>query len=247
MKKQKPEYEKAILSVKKQFIAIAGKEAWARESGFALSWIGRTSDLPTSDPESIKQAVLNIAHTGITLNPIFKEAYLFSRDGKCYLDFSYRGLIKIATSDGSIIAMNANVVFVGDEFECEQGTNARIHFRQNDGTAHEETIRKNPMQIWEYMKWAFSIATFQNGHQDFVVLSKTKLKKTWDETGAKESSINCLWAEEWIRKTVLRYHSKTLPHAHKLVTAVSVMNELEGVSKKKSKPESRLMKRMKKK
>jgi recombinational DNA repair protein RecT len=172
MKKEKPAYEKAILSAKKQFIAIAGKEAWTRESGFALSRIGMLSELASCDPESIKQAIINIAHTGISLNPIFKEAYLFARDGKCYLDFQYRGLIRLATADGAIISLNANVVYVGDEFECEQGTNARIHFRQNDGTTHEETIRKNPKQIWEYVKWAFSIATFKTAIKNLLCYPK---------------------------------------------------------------------------
>jgi recombinational DNA repair protein RecT len=247
MKKQKPEYQKAILSAKKQFIAIAGKEAWTRESAFMLDRCKRvTPELMNVDPESLKQAFLNIAYTGTTLNPMFREAYTIIRDRKCFLDFTYRGLIKLATADGAIISLNANVVYAGDEFECEQGTNARIHFRQNDGTTHEETIRKNPKQIWEYVKWGFSIATFQNGHQEFVVLSNNKLKKTWDETGAKESPINNLWPEEWIRKTAIRYLSKTLPSAKRLVTAVAVLNEHEGISNKKRKPESRLMGRMKK-
>jgi recombinational DNA repair protein RecT len=105
-----------------------------------------------------------------------------------------------------------------------------------------DEIARSPKLIWEYVKCAFSVATFPNGHQDFIVLPKFKLLKTWQQS--EKSEISKMWPEEWMRKTAIRYHSKTLPHARKLLSAVAVMNQHEGV--KKGKSESRLMRRIKK-
>ncbi len=244
MKKDKPVYEKAILSAKKQFIAIAGKEAWSRESGFALSKIG-ISEISSCDPESIKQAVMNIAYTGTSLNPIYQESYLIARDGRCFLDFTYKGLIKIATSEGAIVSLSAGAVYTWDQISHQQGTNAFLDVIQSMDPPHDpDDIARNPKMIWEHLKCAYSIATFPNGAKDFILLPKFKLLKTWNNT--EKSAINLAWPEEWIRKTAIKYHSKTLPRAQRLVTAVAVLNEHEGVSKKKKKPESRLMGRMKK-
>lgn len=244
MKKSKQPYEIAILSAKKQFISIAGKEAWDRELLFLKTFLPMYS---VSNVESIKQSILNLAITDVTLNPIFHESYLIERDGKLFLDFTYRGLIKISTSEGAVISMSAGVVYAWDEIKFKEGTKAFLDIIPNLNPPKDpDEIVRNPKLIWEYTKCAYSIATFPNGQQDFIVLPKFKLLKTWNMTSANASPINQMFPEEWIRKTAIIYHSKSLPHAQKLVTAVSVINEHAGVANKKSKPKSRLMQRIKK-
>ncbi len=263
MKKSKQPYETAILSAKKQFISIAGKEVWAREIDNILFYFKLNTAHHSCDPESIKRSVINVAHTGVTINQVFNEAYFMVRDGKSYLDFTYRGLIKIATSEGAVTSINASVVYNWDKFEAEQGTNAKLVHIPNmlppknpkdvpemDCTIYPakdpDEIARNPKLIWEYARCAYSIATFPNGQKDFIVLPKFKILKTWNMTCANASPINQMFPEEWIRKTAIIYHSKSLPHTQKLVTAVSVINEHEGMTNKKSKPKSRLMQRIKK-
>lgn len=247
MPKTKPSYEKAILSAKKEFIAITGKAVWERESKFAMMRFNMNThalQLRACEPESIKQAVLNIAHTGVTLNPIFQEAYFIVRDERCFLDLSYRGIIKSATSEGTIVSLNAGVVYTWDEISFQHGTKSFLDILPNLNPPKDpDEIARNPKLIWEYLKCAYSIATFPNGQQDFIVMPKWKLLKTWQ--GIEKSAINEAFPEEWIRKSVIRYHSKTLPHAQRLVTATSILNEHEGMSKNK-KQKSRLMGRMKK-
>jgi recombinational DNA repair protein RecT len=107
-------------------------------------------------------------------------------------------------------------------------------------------MAKDPKLVLDNVIAAFSIARLPNGEQTFIVLPKWKLAKTWRETGAIDNPVNLKWPEEWFRKTAIRYHSKTLPKAVKLVTAVSLMNDHDGV-KAKGKPESEFLKRIKKK
>lgn len=244
MRKTKPEYEKAILSAKKRFIAIAGKTKWNSELDFFLAWLG-TKELYACDPESMRQSILNVAHTGVSLNPIYKEAYLIERDGKCFLSFTFRGLTSIAISDGVILSINANPVYKWDTFDFREGTDSFLHHKKSVKIGElEDRITKDPKTIWEHVTCAYAIAKLPNSGGDvFIVLPKWKLIKTWTETSAHESSINQMFPEEWIRKTAVIYlASKNLPHARKMVQAISVINEHEGIKKTKSK--SRLLMRM---
>lgn len=244
MRKEKPEYEKAILSAKKEFVRIAGKEAWDRESKIVLSILNGDLSFRFLDGESVKSTMLNLAYTGTTLSNLFREAYLNARDGKLSLDFTYRGLIKIATSDGKIISMNAGVVYQWDKFSHRQGTHSFInHEICMDPPKDTDEVSHNVKLFWESVMCAYAVATFPNGVQEHVILPRFKLLKTWKNTAL--TAINEAYPDEWARKTSIRYLAKTLPLSHRLVTAVSVMNEQEG-SKKKEKPKSRLMGRLKK-
>ena len=53
------------------------------------------------NPSSIRQAVLNIAGTGISLNPLHQHAYLVPRKQAVCLDISYKGLMHLAQDSGS--------------------------------------------------------------------------------------------------------------------------------------------------
>ena len=244
MKKTKRPYEIAILSAKKQFISIAGKEAWDRELLFLKTFLPMYS---VSNVESIKQSILNLAITGVTLNPIFHESYLIERDGKLFLDFTYRGLIKISTSEGAVTSMSAGVVYTWDKIKYKEGTKSFLDVTPNLKPPKDpDEIARNPKLIWEYLTCSYALAKLPDSNEIFIVLPKWKLLKTWNQSCANASPINQMFPEEWIRKTALIYFSKTLPTAKKLVTAVSVINEHEGMSNKKSKPKSRLMQRIKK-
>jgi len=234
-------YEKAILSAKKEFISIAGKSQWEMQSRSAIVRMNADTSLHGCDPESIKQAVINIALTGVSVSPIHQEAYFIARDGKCFLDFTYRGLIGIATSEGAIVSMNAGVVYSWDKLKYKEGTNAFLdHVKNLNPPIDPDEIARNPKRIWEYLTAAYSIVTFPNGTQDFVLMPKFKLVKTWNNTA--KTAINEMWPEEWIRKTAIRYHAKSLPRAAKLVTATMILNEHEGLKKEKKKTESEFMK-----
>jgi len=88
-----------VFSAQKQFEASNEyKMNFNREAGFAIQILMNNPYLMKADPLSVKDAVVNIALTGLTLNPALKYAYLVPRkvksDLKCILDISYIGMIR---------------------------------------------------------------------------------------------------------------------------------------------------------
>ena len=75
-----------------------------KEAEFALQLLGTNSYLTSiamSNQNSLKNAIVNVAAIGITLNPARKLAYLVPRDSKVCLDISYIGLMHIAQESGA--------------------------------------------------------------------------------------------------------------------------------------------------
>lgn len=69
------------------------------------------------DKASLLSAMSNVAAVGLSLNPAAKEAYLVPRKGKVCFDPSYAGLIKLATDSGSILWVQANMVYANDTYQ----------------------------------------------------------------------------------------------------------------------------------
>jgi len=227
-------YEVPIVEARRGFTTIIPDEqVWLKEREFALQTIRGNTSLQTCNFDSIKDAVINVALTGLSLNPALKRAYLVPRDGKAVLDISYQGLIYLATSSGDIKKIGAQVVYEWDEFTFEHGTEERIIHKPNMDPPKDklEEIKKDPEKIWDHIVCAYSIATLNDGSRDFVVLPRWKLWKT-RMTSKALTSPKTPWKthpEEQCRKTAIKYHSKTLPSSDRFAEAVSILNEHEGL------------------
>lgn len=109
--------------------------AWMKygsEKGFAIQLVKGSQQLKQAShdsPESLQQAITNVAAIGLSLNPAEKLAYLISRNvkvkdenggekwiGKIFLEPSYMGLCRLATDSGSIEWIQADVVRENDTF-----------------------------------------------------------------------------------------------------------------------------------
>jgi len=101
-----------------------------REAGFALQIFQEkdyVAKVARSNPESAKNAVINVAAFGITLNPAQKLAYLVPRGGAVCLDISYMGLLHIAQACGAIQWGQAVIVREKDTFELQGLDKQPIH------------------------------------------------------------------------------------------------------------------------
>lgn len=110
-----------IYALKHDFQAVLVDRSlnFEREAGFAVQTITGNSyatGIAKSNPQSVVNAVTNIAAIGISLNPAKKQAYLVPRDGKICLDISYMGLIDLAMNTGSIKWAQAALVHEQDVF-----------------------------------------------------------------------------------------------------------------------------------
>lgn len=239
MGEERPKYEIAVAAAKPMFIKVVQDEqVWNRELGFAIQIVRGSAMLQACPGESITNAIVNLALTGVSLNPALALAYLVPRDGKCCLDFSYRGLIKIGTDSGSVKAIQANVVYDFDEFDYEEGTDQRIHFKRNLNPPAD--FQKDPLgAFWKHLVCAYSIATLHDGAKDYMIMPKWRIEKIRASSKAKSDKAPWgQWPEEMTRKTVIKYHYKTLPQTERMSTAVSVINEHEGLTEKDQKSSS---------
>ena len=106
--------------LEKRFDEAPAHISYAKEYSFAIQLLSANDYLQkvaVSDKGSFLSAVSNIASIGLSLNPAAKEAYLVPRKGKICLDPSYSGLIKLATDSGSILWVQANIVYANDAFQ----------------------------------------------------------------------------------------------------------------------------------
>lgn len=129
-----------VESARPQFLGLLGIEdevkaqaIFQREAAFAVQVLaaggpeGYALKVARANPQSVQNAVVNVAAIGITLNPAKKQAYLVPRDGRICLDISYRGLIDLATESGAIRWAQADVVCAGETFRLQGIDKAPIH------------------------------------------------------------------------------------------------------------------------
>ena len=244
IKHEKKPFEIAVESASDKFIELCGDpKLFIREAGFALQAIRGNTALQkiATNPigqESIKNAITNVALIGISLNPALQLASLIPRKGRCCLDIQYRGLIKIATEENTNISfIEALVVYTWDKFKYKEGSEPYIDHEPNmlPDCDNVDEILKSPTRIWDYIVCAYSRAIFRDGKVSIVALPKWKLWKTFQTSQAKDDQYSPWqkWPEEQIRKTVIKYHTKTLQgaNAERLQKAVAILNEHEGLDR----------------
>ena len=82
-------------------------------------------------PDHFVNALKNVVLTGMTLNPTLKLAYLVPYKGKVELQASYMGKKSFGVNTGLVLDMEAYLVYNGEFFEIEQGSNAHITHKPN--------------------------------------------------------------------------------------------------------------------
>lgn len=193
------------------------EKPYLREIIFAKQIFESNEALAKCNKESIRNAIINIALTGATLNPVLQQAFLIPRGDKCCLDISYRGLCKIATDSGSVMDISATAVFEGDDFNFAMGLEPKLYHKPILSDSKREIIA------------AYAIALLHNGIKKFVVLDREKI-----ERARKSSKSGNVWKEhydEMSKKTAVKLLYKMLPQTERMATAVHITNELEGIAK----------------
>ena len=221
-----------VALAKKQFEASTDQMNFVKEAGFAIQILNNNPYLAGADPNSIKDAVVNVALCGLTLNPALKMAYLVPRrigkTIKCVLDPSYMGLIKIITDAGAVKNIDSAVVYQNDVFEFEKGENPFIK--------HSPVLKDRGEAIG-----AYAVAYFRDGGIQFEVLSVDDLHKvrstseSYKSEKGRQYSPWVTWTDEMWRKTAIKKLYKYLPKtdfSDKLIAALSTeyQNEQEDLA-----------------
>jgi len=179
-------------------------------------------DLLLCTPTSIMRSTMNSAFVGLPPNhALGLAAFVVFRDTKrgvtdCQFMPMVKGLVALAKRSGEIKDIQTRVVYAGDEFQVEWGTEPRI--------VHRPTSKSDRSKI----EAAYSVAWLKDGSYSFEVVwaedisaarAVAKTKNVWDS-----------WPGEMARKTAFKRHSKWLPGADELVRAINLDNELSDMT-----------------
>lgn len=200
---------------------------WAKESQFAMQALQNSKFLNEAawkNQASLKNAIINVASIGISLNPALKHAYLVPRSiekGKpaaICLDISYMGLMHLAQQTGSILWGQAKIVYSGDKYE-------------NTGIDSAPSHKSNPFKpnkdrgevIGAYCTVKTSDGSYLTEEMNIDELNKIK--------GASKAANGPwkTWPEEMMRKSVVKRASKYWPKVARLNQAVDTINQHEGI------------------
>ncbi|MBQ0600812.1 recombinase RecT [Klebsiella oxytoca] len=112
-----------LVSLENDFVAAATWNptlSFAKESVFAKHVINNSpylTKLAVQNLKSFEVAFLQLATSGLTLDPAQKMAYLVPRMGRVFLDVSYIGLSRMATDEGLCEDIVVELVFEKDDFK----------------------------------------------------------------------------------------------------------------------------------
>ena len=202
----------------------SGSVDYEKEQHFAMQLLVKNSTLlgvARNNPQSLKNAMLNIAATGLTLNPVSQLAYLVPRKNEVCLDISYKGLIRTATDSGSILWAQAELVYNDDHFSMRSVGEKPDHTYTPFGDRGD------------FLGCYVVVKTIEG---DFLttVMSKDEIFYIRDNSQAYKAGYGPWknFESEMIKKTVVKRASKMWPRTNKihlLEKAVDITHDLEGI------------------
>lgn len=215
-------YQAAIKKSEERFGKIAERLVnYEKESMFAMQAIMKTDfamKVANENPRSVQMAMINVASTGLTLNPANGYAYLVPRDRAIHLDISYKGLIKIATDTGSIEWARADVVYESDSFTYHGPAAIPVHVA--------DPFKKDRGEIIG----VYCIAKTHSGDILTEVMDRAEIDKIRSKSMAK-SGPWFEWFVQMCKKAVIKRASKTWPYTEKssrIDQAIEIANVSEG-------------------
>lgn len=216
-------YTAPIQQAERKFLEIARETgnlvSFQREAMFALQAIERDKYLPECDPATIRNAIINVASVGLSLNPATKYTALIARKQVCCLDIMYQGLLKLATDSGSILWAKALLVRATDQFEYL-------------GPAQPPLHRFDPFAKLEQrgaIIGGYTIAKLHNADQLVDTMSLEDIERVRDTSTAKDGPWKT-WFDQMALKTLIKRAQKSWPRTDRLARGIEILNEHEGLT-----------------
>jgi len=213
--------------IQKIFVSLANEKKFQSEVQFAVQIMKGNQYLQKMDGNSVLESVLNISQTGLTLNPVLNYAYLVPHKGKCVLYPSYQGLMKLATDTGSVVSIEVNLIYEGDDVVLNLASNKKIESH----IPYILTGKDKGRIIGGY-----SLANLPDGTKHVEIMSSQDINDVREHSesykndvskGTKYSPWNT-YESEMYRKTILKRHFKYLPKTEQnesLIKAIELDNK----------------------
>lgn len=165
--------------------------------------------LEDASASSLLAAMMACVHTDLMPNTPAQLAFIIPykdhRSGRVNAQFQigYKGLATLAYRSGQVRIINAELVFNGDTFRVEFGTDRKLVHHPNFDV--DRTDYKN-------VTHAYATATLSTGEVKFEVMTRAELNKIQETAKAKSSDSPWkLWPSEMAKKTVVKRLAKLLP------------------------------------
>lgn len=221
--------EKTILDLAPAFDRVNTDKSivFAREAEFAIQIITNNSycmKLAKDNPQSVRDAVTNIAAMGISLNPARKQGYLVPRKGGITLVISYMGLLDVAIQSGSILWGQAELVYASDRFTITSFDRPPVHER--DPFARDRGDLIGVYVVVKTRDGDYLTCPMKTSE----VLDIRERSDAW-QGYVKDKSKKCPWVTdegEMFKKTVIKRAYKTWPKTERLDAAVHHLNTVAG-------------------
>lgn len=217
--------DRLVHEIAPAFNAIATDKGivFAREAEFAIQAIcasDYTTRIARENPQSVRDAVTNVAAIGISLNPAKKQAYLIPRKGAICLVISYMGLLDLAIQSGSIMWGQSEQVYAADKFALNGFDRPPTHERNPFASDRGDIVG------------AYVVVKTRDGDYLTTTMTAEEVFDIRDRSDAwkayvKDNSKTCPWVTdsgEMVKKTVIKRAYKTWPKTDRLDAAVHHLN-----------------------
>lgn len=165
-------------------------------------------DLAKCTTESLVAAMMACVNLDLMPNTPEQDAIVIPyrrKDGSVDAQFQVmvNGLVKLAYRSGQIKTIDSELVFEGDKFDYQLGTDRKLKHKPNldiDRTDYSK------------VKFAYCTVKLMNGEIKFEILSRKELDKVRGVSKAKsDDSPWNVWPEAMAKKSVVKRASKLLP------------------------------------
>lgn len=188
-----------------------------RFARIAYTAVLRQPKLAECDRQSFGLAIMESAALGLEIDSVSGLSYLVPFKGRVQLIVGYRGMVQLAFRHPKVVAVGAQAVFEGDEYEYEEGVRPKLRHRPKPG---------NP-RTWETLIACYATAQ---------VVGARQASATWmwreqiEEHRARSSSwrhdpASSPWSTDFAamaKKTPLRQHAKFIPQSPQLQRAIAI-------------------------
>lgn len=163
--------------------------------------LDRSPKLLECEPRSILRSVIEIVQLGLEPGGPLGHAYLVPYGKQCTAILGYRGLIALARRSGSVESVYSEIIYEGDEYTLEYGSDPKLVHKPKLGGQSGPAIA------------AYCVAKFVGGGQHIEVMTAAQIDGIRARSKASGSGP---WVTDWAemaRKTVVRRASKYWPLA----------------------------------
>ena len=197
-----PTWRKQLNSSYVKFAKLSPERA-KTELAFALQAFQNNTRLQQCDAQSIFDAIVNIARTNLSLNPITKLAYLIPRKNRCVLEISYVGLVKMLKDDGCIKHISAHVVYEDEDFNYDVPNNTIRHNATYAKTEAEHKAR--------HIMGVYTRAELPSGDVIYDFMATWEIEKIKNVSSFNgKGSVWDTWKLEMYKKTAIKRAFKLL-------------------------------------